>query len=258
MSANGASNECLVVEFDQRWRTYKSRWFVLFVVTFANIAGGMVSELLDEATCLTNSVQVWIALGHTDDEAKVYYSISGREIDVFAFMFLVTVVVLGPVAMWTLDHKGLKFGLRIGAALLFAGMLVRGTATSLAGAIGHRASFVVSVIGQVIAGCGQPFVQFTPSKVAESWFSDSQRLMATTAVGMSTPVGLAIGSITPPLIVDFNVQRIELLTWLLAVPCAVSTALVMSLRRSRPPSPPSMNALITSKRPFLVEVTHVS
>ena len=72
----------------------------------------------------------------------------------------------------------------------------------------NNLAFCISIVGQIIAGCGQPFVQFTPSKVAEHWFPESQRVLATTIISMGTPMGMAIGSALPPYFVTHQSENI--------------------------------------------------
>lgn len=64
-----------------------------------------------------------------------------------------------------------------------------------------NSQFIIALSGQIIAGCAQPFVLFTPTKVAEYWFPENQRALATTISGMANPVGLVLGNLIPPLIV---------------------------------------------------------
>ena len=66
------------------------------------------------------------------------------------------------------------------------------------------------MVGQALAGCAQPFVLFTPTKVAEFWFPTTQRAFATTVTGMSNPIGIVLGNLISPLIVT-NHQKIPLL-----------------------------------------------
>lgn len=183
----------------QFWTSYKSRWYILFVVTFVNIVGGMS----------------WISLAMVAPEAATFYTVSHNHMAIVTYMFFVTVVVLGLFAMWVLDTKSLKFGIRVGAILIFIGCLVK--AISVLEYVRPRSSshsklpYYLTLAGQLIAGCGQPFIQFTPSKVAEHWFPEHQRVLATTVVGMGTPIGLAIGSIAPPYIVRKMSQNIPML-----------------------------------------------
>lgn len=75
---------------------------------------------------------------------------------------------------------------------------------------------------------------------------------------MGTPLGLAFGSILPPLIVPKNeCQHIPTLNWLLCIPCAIALILVATLRTSKPPTPPSSSAAVISQRPFLRGVYHL-
>lgn len=76
-----------------------------------------------------------------------------------------------------------------------------------------KSQFVIAIIGQIIAGCAQPFVLFTPTKVAEFWFPSSQRAFATTVTGMANPAGIVLGNLISPMIVT-NYQRIPFLVFI--------------------------------------------
>lgn len=76
-----------------------------------------------------------------------------------------------------------------------------------------KSQFVIAIIGQIIAGCAQPFVLFTPTKVAEFWFPSSQRALATTITGMANPAGIVLGNLISPMIVT-NYQRIPFLVFI--------------------------------------------
>ncbi|KAI1305897.1 Uncharacterized protein HDE_01223 [Halotydeus destructor] len=218
------------------WTIYPSRWYILFVVTFLNISGGLV----------------WISLEHVANEAIEFYNLpSGDYVDLMCIFFFTTVVIFGFHAMMVLDKISLKFAIRLGATLLFTGCLIRAISTlNPIRSEKSRISYYITLLGQLIAGCGQPFIQFTPSKVAEHWFPENGRVLATTVIGMGTPIGMAIGSISPPFIVGREPENIALLTWLLMVPCTISLILALTISNSKPPSPPSSSAAVTSRRPF--------
>ena len=42
----------------------------------------------------------------------------------------------------------------------------------------------MALIGQAIAGCAQPFVMFSPTKVAALWFKENQRATANMMASM--------------------------------------------------------------------------
>ena len=60
--------------------------------------------------------------------------------------------------------------------------------------------YAVLLLGQCIAGCGQPFILFLSTKLAGQWFPDGQRTIANTLVSM--------GELPPFVIVTVSVFHI--------------------------------------------------
>ncbi|RWS09569.1 hypothetical protein B4U79_02835 [Dinothrombium tinctorium] len=113
-------------------------------------------------------------------------------------MFAVN-ALFGLLAMWVLDKIGLKEGLRIGASFVVIGCIFRAVSTGLF--LPHIQQFYITMFSQWIIACGQPFILFTPTKVAELWFPEYERLLATTIISLGTPIGFIIATLIIPLFV---------------------------------------------------------
>ena len=138
--------------------------------------------------------------------------------------------------MWILDRNGLMLGVSteynvnidlifnwdikqiyFGAFLTTFGISLRALSSAEFVvnllSLSIKSQFIVAMVGQALAGCAQPFVLFTPTKVAEFWFPTSQRALATTITGMSNPIGIVLGNLISPLIVT-HFSRIPFLVWI--------------------------------------------
>ena len=100
----------------------------------------------------------------------------------------------------------------------------------------HSSSF------QAMTGVACPFISCIPTKVSQQWFGEEQRTLATILVGMSTSMGLVLGSAVTPLIVT-SPERVPIMNIVWFVPAALGALLTMwKVTRNRPPTPPSLSA----------------
>jgi hypothetical protein len=51
------------------------------------------------------------------------------------------------------------------------------------------------------AGIGSPFIACVPTKISQHWFAEHQRILATTILSLSNPVGIVVGQAVTPLFV---------------------------------------------------------
>ena len=57
------------------------------------------------------------------------------------------------------------------------------------------------IVGQTIAGIGQPFVYAAPAKLSAVWFGDKERAKATTIGALAIPLGAIVGFVLPAIFV---------------------------------------------------------
>lgn len=140
---------------------------------------------------------------------------------------------------YILDDVSLKLGIFIGTGLTLAGAWVR---------MGVTSSFTWIIIGQTLAGLGQPFILNAPAKIAAVWFKPESRMIATTVLSVINILGVGIGFLIPSLFVEDNVSKEEgksqffNLVFAEAIIATVCTLPVFVFFREKPPTPPSFAA----------------
>ena len=157
-----------------------------------------------------------------------------------------TLLMVYVQRQWLLDFRGQML---TAATLNGLGVLIRFCA-----ALVHESStvgsFTIMTIGTAIAALSQPFFLNLPAALASRWFDLSERDIATTCCSLASPLGSAIGSIIPAMLVtrkggddDGDVEGV---TVLIGVQLAIASASVAALYMffsAYPDTPPTTSAL---------------
>eukprot|EP00981_Chlorochromonas_danica_P014202 scaffold7537_cov179-Ochromonas_danica.AAC.23 len=67
---------------------------------------------------------------------------------------------------------------------------------------GRNTSYAIVLFGTILVGLAQPFYLNMPAKIAATWFGVKERDIATTMASLGNPLGSAIGSLLPPMLVS--------------------------------------------------------
>ena len=164
------------------------------------------------------------------------------------------------VSTFVVDALGFRLGMLLGTSLTFLGGLLRCLSTlpgltdkmSLVRIIDkyfinfikyfQNVQFLVSVAGQALAGMGNPLAVSVPTKVSQNWFPESERLLATFILAMSLPIGIILGQLGSPLLVQCA-DDVPLMNIIWLIPAAITMVFsVIFITSSYPPSPPSKSA----------------
>ncbi|XP_006820636.2 solute carrier family 49 member A3-like, partial [Saccoglossus kowalevskii] len=164
------------------YRVYTRRWFMLTVVCVLNISNAMI----------------WMTFGPIADRAGEYFKISYNEVNWLSLIFMTASIPLGICASWLLDTMGLRASIVLGSWLNAIGCGVR--VISTLSFVPQQARFPVLISGQFLAACSQPFVMFSPTKLAATWFQGDQRATANMIASVSNPVGILLANILSPLL----------------------------------------------------------
>ena len=79
-------------------------------------------------------------------------------------------------------------------------------------------------------------------QVSQNWFSGVQRVLATTILAMSSPVGVMLASSITPLLVK-DAEDIPTQNWVYSIPSTLTMLMfILFIRTSVPPTPPSQSA----------------
>ena len=108
--------------------------------------------------------------------------------------------------------------------------------------------FVLSVTGQALTGMGNPLAVSVPTKVSQSWFPESERLLATGVLAMSLPLGIVLGQLGSPLMVKCP-DDIPLMNIIWLIPSKITMVFCIAfIRTSYPPTPPSKSAELAGQQ----------
>lgn len=99
------------------------------------------------------------------------------------------------------------------------------------------------MLGQILGGLAQPFFTNAPSRIAGDWFPASERDIGTVVAAMSNPLGNALGSLIPALIMN-GPDDMPLMLLVQAAAGVAILVLTLLLVRDEPPTPPSAAAAL--------------
>jgi len=152
-------------------------------------------------SCMNSAM--WNTFAPISDDSEVYFGVSATWIN---FLAVVWSVIYGPgtvLGIYWFQKYELRSTLLLCASVTVIGSLLRYLAVSLrvSCGLGSTACYGLVLLGQVLIGIGQPIVCNLATGMASIWFPVEQRDRATTIGTVFNPLGNAIGSILPPLIV---------------------------------------------------------
>ncbi|XGW03613.1 hypothetical protein V3C99_015080 [Haemonchus contortus] len=201
-------------------KVYRRRWVILTVVALLNN---------------TNTMS-WIAFAPVSNYVNSFYGENSAAW--FSMVYMICTIPVGFFAMWA----GRRFGLR-------SAILIAGWTNGIGGLIRLSSSFLppqyrfpIGITGQAIAAIAYPFIMFLPTKVAGSWFPDTQRGIATTIGVMSNPLGVLLANVISPQMVRAP-QHVVYLNIFTFLPAAAAMLLAtVAVKRSEPKIPPTFSA----------------
>ena len=107
--------------------------------------------------------------------------------------------------IWTMNviiliYCALIMQIYIGASCNFAGAMLRWLSTAhpiICSTAVPQAGFAVALIGQILTAAGQPFLLYSPTTLAGTWFGPKERAVCTSiaSVGEPTTCGAAVVSL---------------------------------------------------------------
>jgi len=223
-------------------RVYPSRWLQLLVyvlATFANaMASGTFAPIISHVT--------------------IFYNVSVTAINSLAIVFLFLYPVGTSLSIWLSRKLRLRMIMIIGS-LANLGILFR-----FLSLINPLQGYAALMIGQILCAVGKPFFLNAAALFAARWFDPSQRDIATSISSMANPLGLAIGTLAPSLIISGNETTTNDFYILYGSEggfTLLTTILVIFIFRSDPPTPPSTSEehhqSIDLKRDFIKLMTNV-
>eukprot|EP01104_Vermistella_antarctica_P017691 TRINITY_DN6317_c0_g1_i2.p1 TRINITY_DN6317_c0_g1~~TRINITY_DN6317_c0_g1_i2.p1 ORF type:complete len:528 (+),score=75.56 TRINITY_DN6317_c0_g1_i2:104-1585(+) len=223
----GLSN---VVNEEGGYHLYKRRWVMLL---FYSVLG------------LVNNA-CWINFAAIPDYSEAYFGVGINSINLLSLVFLVSTVIFTIPASYICDRFGIVATVWFGGTCNLVGALVRFTCVFLPTTSGVHLPwigelnprFAVLLLGQSVLAIGQPAVLPAPPKLANRWFGDHERTIATSIAALSTVSGIALGYGIAIGVVSSS-EDLPRLLFITALSVVVTAIPAMLGYREHPPTPPS-------------------
>ncbi|KAK0410600.1 hypothetical protein QR680_005225 [Steinernema hermaphroditum] len=226
------------------YKVYPQRWFVLVTVCLLALSNATIWISYVPITGAANSFYCGNA---TSQEA----SQEGEKCDVIYWMsqiFQIVGVLTGILGMFVTDKYGIKLSCLFGSTLNCLGALIRLFSAFNWVPVANRK--VVLFVGQTTAALAQSFFLCLSPKVAEYWFPEHQRALANALSFVANPLGVAVGTLVPTIIVGSDDSSLVLLNSLILGLAVIVFAMSICMRSSRPPTPPSASMDMSNSPDF--------
>uniref|UniRef100_A0A1I7YQ66 MFS domain-containing protein n=1 Tax=Steinernema glaseri TaxID=37863 RepID=A0A1I7YQ66_9BILA len=226
------------------YKVYPQRWFVLVTVCLLALSNATIWISYTPISAATDAFYCNQTSNSTNPESsngcKVNYWMSQ--------IFQIVGVLTGILGMFVTDKYGIKLSCLFGASLNFIGAAIRLASTLTP--FEHR--IPVLYVGQTSAALAQSFFLCLSPKVAEYWFPEHQRALANALSFVANPLGVAVGTLVPTLIVSSDGSAsLLLLNSLLLGLATIVFGMTVGMRRGSPPTPPSASMDMSNSPPFL-------
>ncbi|XP_054257030.1 uncharacterized MFS-type transporter C09D4.1-like isoform X2 [Macrosteles quadrilineatus] len=212
-------------------RVYRRRWLVLTLF----------------ALCSCANAAHWIQYSIIANVCMYYYDVSAIYINWTSMIFMAVYIPLVFPASWILERKGLRVAVILGALLMCVGAWIKVFSA-------QPDRFALTFLGQTMVGVAQMFTLGVPSRLAAVWFPAHQVSTACAIGVFGNQLGIAIGFLVPPAIVDdvkdkFLIgEQLQLLYFGMALAPTIVLILIVLLFEAQPPIPPSVAQLISRKK----------
>jgi len=168
----------------------------------------------------------WICYAPINKAAGAALGVSDDAIGLLALVFMYIYIPLALPASWAIDTWGFKKSVSLGAIMMAVFGLLRGLFTQ------DYSLTLIMTIGIAIA---QPLFLNSGTKMAANWFRLQERATIVGIGGMATLLGIVIGQIATPIMLDaWGLSSSMLFYGILGV---VSALLFVVFAKDHPPTP---------------------
>lgn len=231
------------------FQVYTKRWVILIIFVLSGVANALV--LLS-----------WSPI--SDIASDYWGNIGATAVNLLAVSFQIMYIPGTALSAKTMKISNLRTTMILGGLLTSGGCIIRwiGGFGRDNGNFTPTFSYVFVLLGTIVVATAQPFYLNMPAKIAASWFAVQERDVATTLCSLANPLGSALGSVLPAMIVSGSGHDVKGVSVLLLVQMIVAlTGLTFTyfFFVSDPPTPPSNSTLImnTNKDETGDEASHV-
>ncbi|RHY97722.1 hypothetical protein DYB37_008088, partial [Aphanomyces astaci] len=137
-------------------------------------------------------------------------------------VYFVAYIPFAFIGSWIMDHRGLRFGVVLGAGLQAAGASLRVVGDWIDPS--YQLYFLFG--GQMLAAVAMPFMVNSPPMLSALWFPPSQRAMATSVAVNCNQIGIALVYILCPLVVT---SVTDIPNWTLLIAALSIAAFVVTI-----------------------------
>jgi MFS family permease len=191
-------------------QVYGYRWVVLAVYAFISLM-----------------MQIfWICYAPINKTAGAALGVGDTEIGLLALVFMYIYIPLALPASWLIDTWGFKKSVGLGAILMAVFGLLRGIFTH---------DYTLTLIMTIGIAIAQPLFLNSGTKMAANWFRLEERATIVGLGGMATLLGIVIGQIATPVMLEAWGLRNTMLIY--GVLGALSALLFLIFGKDHPPTP---------------------
>jgi MFS family permease len=202
---------------DEKYQVYGYRWVVLAVYGLSTA----VIQLM-WTTYFSITTDAWQYYGFAD-------KISGESaISFLSIVFMIGMITLSIPSLAAFERFGFKKSVGFGVILMGVSGLFRGL---------FGDSYTMAMIATVGFAIAQPFILNSPGLVAGKWFPESERATANSIGLLSSYIGMCIGLLLTPVIIEEGMSIKEMLL-LYGVIGAVVALLFVIFVKEKPKNPP--------------------
>lgn len=194
----------------QEIKVYGYRWVVLVVYILI---------------CIMMQI-FWICYAPITKAAAAGLGVTDGAIGLLAMVFMYVFIPLSLPASWAIDTWGFKKAVSLGAVLMALFGLLRGLF-----AMDYNWT-LIATIGLAVA---QPLFLNSGTKMAANWFRLEERATIIGVGGLFTILGIALGQILTPILVEASGLSATMLIY--GIAGVVTTLLFLLFGRDHPPTP---------------------
>jgi len=203
----------------------------------------------------------WIQFPIISNIITKFYSVTPEAVDWMSLIYMIIYIPFIFPVTWMLDRFGLRVIAIIGSVLGAVGAVIKIISCK-------QDLFYLAVIGQIVSALGNVFILGMPSKIAATWFGQTEVSTACSIGVFGNQIGIALGFFVPPLLVpDSNDPKVvqthlRLLFIITTVASTILFILVFLTFKKLPPTPPSRSQqayllLEHNNEPYLQSVKYL-
>ncbi|KOC64839.1 putative MFS-type transporter C09D4.1 [Habropoda laboriosa] len=185
----------------------------------------------------SNAMQ-WIQYSIIANIVMFYYQVSDMMVDMTSLIYMITYIPLIFPASYLLDRFGLRLAVVMGAVGTALGSWIKVFSVD-------PSRFWVTLVGQTMVAVSQTFVLSVPARLAAVWFGPDQVSSACSIGVFGNQLGIAIGFLFPPMLVqnsndrEISGRELQVMFYIVAAFTTVILLLILLFFKSEPPLPPS-------------------